>query len=103
MTSDEPGNLVVEEIDGGVVLGLKVVPGSNKSCLAGVLDGRLKVKISAAPQRGRANESLLKFLSKQLGVQKKAVSIISGETNPVKRVQVLGVSAEKLLGKLNLK
>jgi len=42
------------------------------------------------------------FLAKRLDVKKKAVSIISGQTNPVKGVQVLGVSAEEVLMKLDL-
>jgi len=41
-------------------------------------------------------------LAKKLGVKKNAVSIISGRTGPVKHVQVLGISAESLLKRLNL-
>ena len=59
-------------------------------------------KVAAAPQKGKANQSLIEFLAKWLGVKKNAVSIISGQTTPVKHVQVLGVSRETLLEKLNL-
>jgi uncharacterized protein YggU (UPF0235/DUF167 family) len=48
------------------------------------------------------NQSLIEFLAKRLGVKKNAVSIISGQTGPVKHVQVQGVSRETLLEKLNL-
>lgn len=96
-------NPIIQEVDGGVVFTAKIVPGSNSPTrICGLLDGMLKVKVSAAPERGKANECLLKFLAKQLGVKKNAVSIISGQTSPVKHVQVSGISADTLLKKLGL-
>ena len=68
-----------------------------------LLDGMLKIKVSAPPEKGKANQCLLKFVARTLGVKKNAVSIIAGTTSPVKRVQVLGISAEMLLNKLNPK
>ena len=92
----------IQEVDGGVVFAAKIVPGSSgQTRICGLLDGMLKVKVSAAPERGKANQCLLKFLAKQLGVKKSAVSIISGKTSPVKHVQVLGISADTLVKKLS--
>ncbi len=94
---------MIQEIDGGVVFAVKIVPGSSgQTRICGLLDGMLKVKVSAAPERGKANQCLLKFLAKQLGVKKNALGIISGKTSPVKHVQVLGISANTLLKKLSL-
>jgi len=87
----------IRELDGGVVFVAKVVPGSSKTAVCGLLDGMVKIKISAAPEKGKANRCLLEFLAKKLGVKKNAVSIISGRTGPVKHVQVLGISADVLL------
>jgi hypothetical protein len=95
-------NLAVEDIDGGIVFTVKVVPGSSRTALCGLLDEMIKVKVSAAPEKGKANQCLLDFLAKQLGVKKNAVSIISGKTSAIKSVQVLGISVEQLLNKLNL-
>lgn len=96
-------NLKIQETDESVVFVAKIVPGSNSPTrICGLLDGMLKVKVSAAPQRGKANQCLLKFLAKQLGVKKNAVSIISGKTSPVKHIQVSGISADTLLEKLGL-
>jgi uncharacterized protein (TIGR00251 family) len=92
----------IREVDGGVVFFTKIVPGSSKTAVCGLLDGMVKIKVSAAPEKGKANQCLAEFLVKQLGVKKNAVSIISGQTNPVKQVQVLGISAESLLKRLNL-
>ena len=88
--------LAIQEADGGVVFGVKVVPGSSRTAIAGTLDGMLKVKISAAPEKGKANKCLIEFLAKQLGVKKNAISIISGQTSPVKQVRISGISAEAL-------
>ena len=96
-------NPAVQEVDGGVVFAAKIVPGSSgQTRICGLLDGMLKVKVSAAPERGKANQCLLKFLAKQLGVKKNAVSIIRGKTSPVKHVQVAGISADTLLKNLGL-
>ena len=95
-------NLMIQEADGGVVFVAKIVPGGSRTGVCGLLNGMLKIKISAAPEKGKANRALVGFLAKKLGVKKKAVSIISGQSNPVKQVQVLGISTETLLKKLNL-
>jgi uncharacterized protein (TIGR00251 family) len=94
--------LKIREVDGGVVFGTKILAGSSKTTVCGLLDGMLKIKVSAAPEKGKANKCLLEFLAKQLGVKKNAVSIVSGQTNPVKDVRVLGISMQTLLRRLNL-
>jgi len=95
-------NLTIREVDGAVVFVAKIVPGISKTAACGLLDGMLKVKVSTAPEKGKANQRLIEFLAKQLGVRKKAVSIISGQTNPVKHIQVQGISADWLLERLNI-
>jgi len=95
-------NFAVKESNGGVVFTVKVVPGSSRTAVCGLLDEMVKIKVSAAPEKGKANKCLLDFLAKQLGVKKNAVKIVSGKSNPVKSVQVLGISVEQLLNKLNL-
>jgi uncharacterized protein (TIGR00251 family) len=95
-------NPAVQKVDDGIVFAVKVVPGSSRTAVCGLLDGIIKIKVSAAPEKGKANKCLLEFLAKQLGVKKNAVHIISGQTNPVKRLEVSGISAEMLIERLNL-
>ena len=96
-------NLSIQEGDEGVVLVAKIVPGSSgRTRICGLLDGMLKVKVSAPPEKGKANECLIRFLAKKLGVKKNAMSLISGKTSPVKQVRIVGLSADALLKKLNL-
>ena len=96
-------DLTIKKTDAGTVFTAKIVPGSSgQTRICGLLDGMLKVKVSAAPEKGKANRSLLDFLAKQLGVKKNSISIISGQTGPVKQLQVSGISSDMLLRKLNL-
>jgi uncharacterized protein (TIGR00251 family) len=94
--------LKIQEADGGVVFSVKVVPASSKTAISGLLDGTLKIKVKAPPQKGRANDCLIDFLAKQLGVKKSSVKIIAGQSNPIKKIQVLGLSSETVVEKLIL-
>ena len=96
------GELAIQEVNGGVVFKVKAVPGSSRTTVGGLLDGMLKVKIAAPPEKGKANQCLIEFLAKKLGTKKNAISIITGQTNPIKQVQVMGMSGQTLLKKLGL-
>lgn len=67
---------------------LKVKPGSKLDQLFFDASGLLNVKIKAPAQDGKANAYLIEFLAKQLGVAKANVSIVSGFTNPHKRIEL---------------
>jgi len=90
----------ITESEDGVVLSVKVVPGASKTAIAGEYNGMLKIKLSAPPQKGKANQCLIEFVARRLGVKKKAVSIISGHTSPIKKIQICGVTAEDVLSEL---
>ena len=92
----------IQEVDGGVVFTAKIVPGSSgQTRTCGLYGGMLKVKVSAAPEKGKANQCLLEFLADKLAVKKNAVVIISGQTSPVKQIRIAGISTNTLLRKLN--
>ena len=68
---------------------MKVIPKSSKTELVGYLpDGTWKVKVAAAPEKGKANRALCDFLANHLGVAKSKVHIVSGETAQLKRIHV---------------
>ena len=94
--------MAIQELDGDAVFSTKIVPGSSGSTrICGVLDEMLKIKVAAPPEKGKANQCLLKFLAQRLDVKKNTLSIISGKTSPSKRVRVSGLSAETLRTKLS--
>jgi uncharacterized protein (TIGR00251 family) len=97
-------NLTIREVNEGIIFAAKIVPGSSSPTrICGLLDGMLKVKVSAAPEKGKANQCLIKYLAGKLGVKKSAVSIISGQRTPIKQICVTGLSKDNLLKKFNLK
>jgi len=68
---------------------VKVVPKSSRTELVGYLpDGTWKVKVAAAPEKGKANRALCEFLAEKLGVAKSKVHIVAGETSHLKRIRV---------------
>ena len=96
MANSETG-LKVEQLDGGVSFMVKVVPGSSKTACCEALDGMLKIKVAAAAEKGKANQCLIDFLAKKTGVRKRAISIVSGKSNPVKRIQISGINVKEFL------
>ncbi|MDR2343090.1 MAG: DUF167 domain-containing protein [Spirochaetaceae bacterium] len=75
-----------ETKDGSLILKIKAIPGASKTEFAGVHDGRLRVRIAAAPEDGRANACLTAFLAKTLGCSKRELVIKSGERSRLKTV-----------------
>jgi len=64
----------------GVVLPVRAQPGSRKNELRGEHEGMLKVCVTPAPEKGKANKAIAEFLAKTLGLKKSQIELISGET-----------------------
>jgi uncharacterized protein (TIGR00251 family) len=72
-----------------LLLTLKVIPKASKNEVVGWLDdGALKVKVSAAPEKGKANAAICEFLAAELRVPRRNVQIIRGETSHTKQVEI---------------
>ena len=87
----------VRRVAGGIELALKVVPGASGSAIAGPLGDRLKVRVAAPAEKGRANRALVKLLRDWLGARD--VAIVAGLGAPEKTVRVAGIdglTAEQL-------
>jgi hypothetical protein len=77
------------EIDGGAIeIDLKVVPGAARSEVVGPLGDRLKVRVAAPPEGGRANRKVVELLREWLGTDD--VEIVAGSGSPKKTVRVRG-------------
>ena len=77
-----------------VTFSVRVIPRASKSALAGDMDGAVKIRIAAPPVDGEANDELIRFLAKLLGVGRQQVEIISGATSKNKIVRITGVTIE---------
>ena len=67
---------------------IKALPGASKTEFAGFKEGRLRVRIAAAPEDGRANAELAAFFSKRLGCPKRDVTLLHGEKSRLKTLAV---------------
>ena len=80
---------------------IKAVPGARRDEIAGMLGDRLKVRIAAPPEAGRANEAVCRVIAGALGVSARSVRIVGGHGRPEKVVEIEGVSeadVRRLLG-----
>lgn len=86
----------IQEQRDGIVIELRVQPKSSADRIIGEHDGALKVGITAAPEGGKANDAVVKLLSKLLDVPKSNIEIISGHSSRNKRVAIKGISKRKI-------
>ena len=84
----------------GATFAVRVHPGARRTGIKGEHDGALKLELQTPPVDGRANEALVEFVAKWLGVAKGAVTIVSGEHARSKRVRVAGMTAERVREKI---
>ena len=71
-----------------MTLELHVQPGASRSEFAGKHGDRLKVRLAAPPQDGKANAALIDFLAQYYGVPRRNVRITSGLKSRQKRVVI---------------
>lgn len=84
------------EMEAGVRLEVRVTPRAGRNEIGAVLNGRLQVKVTAAPADGKANAAVLKLLSKALGVPVSKIDILQGETSRDKSLLLRGASLDDL-------
>ena len=86
----------------GTLLSLYIQPGASKSEVSGEHDGRLKIRVHAAPREGEANDCLIEFLGDLLEISKKRIHLIQGESSRQKQVLV-ELSMDKMRELFHLK
>jgi len=75
---------------GEIYLRIKVRPGAKKFEVIGIMqDGAIKINVSAPPVKGKANEELVKFLTKEFNIENNKVKIIGGTKERLKLVKII--------------
>jgi len=80
--------LQATETKDGVILPVKAQPNASQDKIVGEHAGKLKVAITAAPEKGKANKAIEKLLAKKLNVRPTSVSVIAGHTSRDKKVLI---------------
>ncbi len=83
-----------------VAFRVRVVPRSSRDKVAGIMDGVVRIQLTAPPVEGAANQALVRFLSSVLRVATRDVDIVSGQHTREKVVAVSGLSPEEVEARL---
>ncbi|MDP6525577.1 MAG: DUF167 family protein [Kiritimatiellia bacterium] len=85
------------EDSGSITINVRVVPRASKNEFTGLHGDSLRIRLQAPPVDGKANAALVKFLASRLGIPKRNVVIVSGETGRQKRIRVSGSSRQDVV------
>jgi uncharacterized protein (TIGR00251 family) len=85
--------LDLKQTDAGVELPVKALAGSRRNEIRGVVNGMLKVSVTAVAEKGKANQAIIKLLAKELGIAKSRIELISGPTSSAKKFLVSGAQS----------
>ncbi len=80
-----------------VWLQIYVQPGGSRTQIVGVHQSRLKVKVTAPPEGGKANEELLRFLKKRMRSLRAELTLIRGATSRQKTIEVAPARVDEML------
>jgi len=72
----------------GELINVKVIPKASKSEVIGLENDVLRVRLKAVPEKGEANEELIRLLAEYYGIPKSQITIVSGLKSRLKRVKL---------------
>ena len=96
-----PNILQLRESKHGLTFDIQVTPHAASAQLVGVQEGMLKIKVTALPVEGAANEACIKLLAKTLALKKSQMEIFVGGKSRKKTVLVKDISRKELEIKIN--
>lgn len=86
----------------GSAFRVKVRAGARREAVGGAHDGRLRVSVTTAPERGKANKAVLSVLARALEAPVSSLAVLAGETDTRKRIGVRGMAPGVLAKRLAL-
>jgi uncharacterized protein len=84
----------------GTILPVRAHPGARRNEIRGEQDGMLKVSVTQAPEKGKANKAVIELLAKKLGLKKSQIELVAGETSHQKRFLIRGIKADELAARV---
>ncbi len=75
----------LQPTDHGTVLPVRVHAGARQNAILGVREEALRIAVTAAPEKGKANKQVIAILGKAFGISKSSIELIVGRTSPNKR------------------
>jgi uncharacterized protein (TIGR00251 family) len=84
----------------GTVLAVHAQPGARRNAVLGTRAGAIRVAITAAPEKGKANAAIAAVLADTLGCRSSQIELLSGDTSRQKRFLIIGVAPDELRHRL---
>lgn len=85
----------------GALLAVHAHAGARRNHIQCSPHAGLRVWVTQAPEKGKANKAILALLAKELGLRKSQIELVAGETSPQKRFLVRGVTVAQLAAQLS--
>jgi uncharacterized protein len=98
--SGEAGEPWVAEHQTGARFRVAARPNAGRNAVVGLHEGALKVQLNAQPEKGKANKALIAYLAKALGVSRRDLTLVAGQTARTKTLAVEGLGAQELATRL---
>jgi uncharacterized protein (TIGR00251 family) len=92
----------ISRAEGGAAFPVRVVPRASKNQISGRHGDAVKIRLTAPPVEGAANQALVDFLAETLGVRKNQIEILSGHASREKIVCVVGLTPQEVEARLAL-
>lgn len=86
--------------DNSFFISVLIQPNSKKSEIQGIHDQKLKIRISSPPVDGKANEEVIRFFAKLLGIKKNQIEILKGHTDKNKLIKISEITEAHFLEKM---
>ncbi len=79
----------------GVLLAVFVQPRSSKNQICGLQNGELKLRLTAPPVDGAANDCCREFLARLFRISRSSITIVAGEASRHKRIRLEGIDTDQ--------
>lgn len=84
----------------GATFGVKAQPGARRNAIVGEYDGCLKIAVTQAAEKGKANEAIIAVVCDALSLSKRRISIVSGATTSRKKLLVAEMDPAELAARI---
>jgi hypothetical protein len=102
MAAGEPITKPVEQSADGVLVRIRVQPRASRAEVVGLHGDRVRVRISAPPVEGRANDELIRLMAQQLDLPQSSIWLVSGATSRSKTIMITGTQLGYVTARLGL-
>ncbi len=84
----------------GMRIAVKAVPEASRDAIAGLVGVRLKIRVTAPPEAGKANDAICRHVADALGVKQRQVTVVNGRRDARKTIEVTSLDPSRASSRL---